>query len=336
MTTPVSDARVYSDFAGLDSLKRGAKANDPAAVRQVAKQLESVFARMMIKSMRDAVGTDPIFGSDESKMYQGMFDDQLSVDMTRGKGLGLADMLVRQLQHQGTAQHQGAVTSAGSATGHAASTTGSAPAPAAPAQAPAHNTHHTAATTHATPEERAQFVRQMWPQAQNAGAQLGVDPRNLIAQAALETNWGKSLPAGSAGSSSNNLFGIKAGRSWSGAATTANTVEYQAGKPKLVNASFRSYDSPHQSMQNYVDLIKGNARYAGALNTGNNTTAFANALQRGGYATDPNYARKISAVARTVSAAIAASPPEISTQSAWAQNLKFQTDLPIYDSSGRL
>src|SRR4029077_11649895 len=96
---PVSSpADVYTDFAGLTALKKDARSNDPDALRQVAKQYESLFARMMIKSMRDAVGKDPIFGSDEEQTYQEMYDDQLSIEMTKGHGLGLADMLVRQLQ----------------------------------------------------------------------------------------------------------------------------------------------------------------------------------------------------------------------------------------------
>src|SRR5580704_7272572 len=93
----------YTDFSGLQALKRSAAKNDPAAVRKVAQQFESMFTRMMLKSMRDAVGTDPIFGSDEEKTYQGMYDDQLALQLSKGRGLGLADMLVRQLQRLGAA-----------------------------------------------------------------------------------------------------------------------------------------------------------------------------------------------------------------------------------------
>ena len=82
-------------------MKRAAAQNDPAALRKVAQQFESMFTRMMLKSMRDASGKDPMFGSDQEEMYQGMADDQLAVQLSKGKGLGLADMLVRQLQKQG-------------------------------------------------------------------------------------------------------------------------------------------------------------------------------------------------------------------------------------------
>src|ERR1700761_2398634 len=96
-----TDAPVYTDLSGLSKLKRAAGTNDPKAIRAVAEQFESMFTRMMLKSMRDAVGPDPMFGSDQEQMYQGMFDDQLSLQMSKGRGLGLADMLVRQLQRMG-------------------------------------------------------------------------------------------------------------------------------------------------------------------------------------------------------------------------------------------
>ena len=112
---PVNNAALYGDFAGLEKLKSGAARNDPTAVRQVARQFESLFARMMIKSMRDAIGRDPIFGSDQAQTYQGMFDDQLSLELTKGKGLGLADMLVRQLQQAGATGPPAANTAASAA-----------------------------------------------------------------------------------------------------------------------------------------------------------------------------------------------------------------------------
>src|SRR5271169_3680186 len=108
-----TDAPAYTDLAGLSKLKRAAGTNDPAAIRTVAEQFESMFTRMMLKSMRDAVGPDPMFGSNQEQMYQGMADDQLSVQLSKGKGLGLADMLVRQLQKMGV---KGAGSAAGSST----------------------------------------------------------------------------------------------------------------------------------------------------------------------------------------------------------------------------
>src|SRR5579862_9874380 len=137
-----SAADTYTDFSGLQALKRAAAKNDPSALRKVAQQFESMFTRMMLKSMRDAVGTDPIFGSDQQKMYQGMYDDQLALQLSQGKGLGLADMLVRQLQR----------LSAAGAAGAAAAT-----APGSTAATPALPT--------ASAATQQSFIQGLWPQA---------------------------------------------------------------------------------------------------------------------------------------------------------------------------
>jgi flagellar protein FlgJ len=227
---------------------------------------------MMLKSMRDASMGDPMFGSDQGDMYQDMADDQLAVQLSEGRGLGLADMLIRQLSG-----------------GKPAAAT--APADAANAATP----------EPVSSEERDKFISGLMPHAEAAARELGVDPRNLIAQAALETGWGRSAPGGD----SHNLFGIKAGANWNGASVQANTQEFDAGVATRVDANFRAYGSPRESVEDYVRLIRDNPRYAGALNTGSDVQAFASALQRGGYATDPDYARKLAAVAAQVGQTIA-------------------------------
>jgi peptidoglycan hydrolase FlgJ len=288
-----SAADTYTDFSGLQALKRAAANNDPSAVRKVAQQFESMFTRMMLKSMRDAVGTDPIFGSDQEKMYQGMYDDQLALQLSKGRGLGLADMLVKQLQRLGAA---GASAAGSAAAGSSAPATGGAAGGnAAKASPPA-----------ASAATQQSFIQGLLPQAQQAGQQLGVAPSNLLAQAALETNWGRSLPHDSAGHSSNNLFGVKATGSWDGASVPAVTHEASAdGTAASVVAPFRSYADATRSFQDYVSLLRDNPRYAAALNTGGDARAFATGLQRGGYATDPDYARKVSAVANNISGYLA-------------------------------
>ena len=258
-----------NDFKQFAALRRGAQANDPATLREVAKQFESLFTKMMLKSMRDASMGDPMFGSDQGDMYQDMADDQLAVQMSEGRGLGLADMLIRQLSN-------GAVS----------------------------GTSAVKPTAEATPAEREQFISELLPHANEAARELGVDPRALIAQAALETGWGRSQPGGD----SHNLFGIKAGTHWNGASVQANTQEFDAGIATRDVASFRAYGSPRESVDDYVRLIRDNPRYAGAMNTGSDVQAFASALQRGGYATDPDYARKLAAVAAEVGQRIAANP----------------------------
>lgn len=297
---------VYTDFSGLASLKKSARNNDPAALRQVAKQYESLFTRMMIKSMRDAVGKDPIFGSDQEQSYQEMYDDQLSIELSKGKGLGLADVLVRQMQKLtgGSAETDAAKT--GNQNGAAGSAQTEAPQPPANSSLRYLKQYSTSGQGSAMPiDAQNTFISDIWPAAQEAGQQLGVDPKTLAAQAALETNWGTKVPRSSSGHSSNNLFGIKAGSQWSGKSVDSSTQEYENGSATTTNAQFRAYDSRSQSFQDYVSLLRGSPRYAAALNTGSNVQAFASALQQGGYATDPNYAKKISAIASSISLHIA-------------------------------
>jgi len=269
MTGP-SNINFFADFQGLASLKNDAKDKAPTALKEAARQFESLFTQMLLKSMRDAnksFGEDSLFGSDQGDMYQDMFDDQIAMQLSKGKGLGLADMLVRQLQ--------GGVQSAEKT---------SAPATSAPA-----------ADSHALTTSKEDFLRQLRPHAEQAARELGVDPNALLAQAALETGWGRSVP-------SNNLFGIKAGGDWSGATVSVPTLEFEEGIPVRKVERFRAYDSPADSFRDYAALIRDSSRYASARGAGDNVEAFATALQQGGYATDPHYARKIAAVASEVRA----------------------------------
>ncbi len=319
-----SAADTYTDFSGLQALKRSAAKDDPAAIRKVAQQFESMFTRMMLKSMRDAVGTDPIFGSDEEKTYQGMYDDQLALQLSKGRGLGLADMLVKQLQRTAAAGAASAGTATGAAPAGGATPagaltgpgTGGAPAkPALPA---------------ASAATQQKFIDGLLPQAKQAAQQLGVDPSNLIAQAALETNWGRNLPHDGSGQSSNNLFGIKATGSWDGPSVQARTSEVGTdGTTTTLAAPFRSYADATQSFQDYVSLLRSNPRYAAALNTGSDARAFATGLQRGGYATDPDYVRKVSAVANNISGYLALNLRGV-------MGLKSGADLPTTVSSSSL
>ena len=207
-----------------------------------------------------------------------MYDQQLALQMAHGKGLGLAEMLMQQL------------TRANAAHGTAA----------APAPASATSSTGAAGADKVSSAQQASFVRTLEPLAQSAGQSLGVAPDTLIAQAALETGWGRNMPTDSNGRSSSNLFGVKAGDSWRGAAVQANTTEYDQGKPSTTRAAFRSYGDAAQSVGDYVSLLQTSPRYAGALGAGSDVHAFANGLQRGGYATDPNYVNKLVATVATL------------------------------------
>jgi flagellar protein FlgJ len=222
--------------------------------------------------------------SEETKTYQDMYDQQLALQMAHGKGLGLADMLMQQLTRANAA--------------HASAAAPATPASAAvPAATPAGGA---AGTDKISSAQQASFVRSLEPLAQSAGQSLGVAPDTLIAQAALETGWGRNMPTDSNGRSSSNLFGVKAGESWSGAAVQASTTEYVQGTPATTRAAFRSYGDAAQSVGDYVSLLQTSPRYAGALGTGSDVHAFANGLQRGGYATDPDYVNKLVATVATL------------------------------------
>jgi flagellar protein FlgJ len=279
------NAALYADPAALGALKREAAAQTPEALRETAKQFESLFTSMLLKSMRESLPGDP-FGSDQQDFYQDMFDQQLATQLSKGKGLGLADVLVRQLMQGAGAEHAGAMPAAANGTAQSGSA---------------------GATSSWPPRDADDFVRTIRPAATAAAQELGVDADCIIAHAALETGWGRSVPTGADGQPSFNLFGIKAGGSWKGAVHESRTQEFIDNRMQQVDAGFRAYASPEQSMRDYVGLLKGSPRYAGALGTGSDVGAFARGLARGGYATDPDYVAKLTAVAARLK--IAASKP---------------------------
>ncbi|HEX4376034.1 MAG TPA: flagellar assembly peptidoglycan hydrolase FlgJ [Steroidobacteraceae bacterium] len=290
MSNPVGPT-YYADFSGLEGLKKDAKTDDQKAVRAVAQQFESLFTNMMLKSMRDAKIGSGMGDSQESDMYQDMYDQQIALKMSQGKGLGLADMLVAQLT-----RNRAAKAAAGAQSGAASSTSGSTPTGAsAITGAGGSASDASSAVSH---DDRISFVKRMEPYAQQAAAQLGVSPDAVIAQAALETGWGQHVPA-AGGASSSNLFGIKAGNSWSGGSVTALTTEVDQGSARTLPQAFRAYDGVQQGVNDYVSLLQS-SRYRSARNTGSDVAAFANGLARGGYATDPNYVQKLQATAAAV------------------------------------
>jgi len=268
-----SNINFFADFQGLAALKNDAKGQAPTALKEAARQFESLFTQMLLKSMREAnkgFGEDSLFGSDQGEMYQDMFDDQMAMQLSMGKGLGLADMLIKQLA--GTA---------------------AAPEASEPAKPQASGP---------IASSRDDFLRTLRPHAEQAARELGVDPNALLAQAALETGWGRSVPCNAQGECSFNLFGIKAGSQWSGATVNVPTLEFEDGVAVRKVERFRAYDSPADSFRDYAALIRDSSRYASARGAGDNVEAFATALQQGGYATDPHYAQKIAAVASEVRA----------------------------------
>jgi flagellar protein FlgJ len=156
-----------------------------------------------------------------------------------------------------------------------------------------------------TPEA---FVARIWPHAERAGRALGVDPRLLVAQSALETGWGRKIMRADTGASSHNVFGIKATGGWEGARATQATLEFRDGELRRERAQFRAYDDFGQSFDDYVALIGNSPRYREALAVAHDSRRYAEALERAGYATDPKYAEKLTAIASgpTLNRALAA------------------------------
>lgn len=312
MTAPVN---FYADFKGLAALKNAAGQQDPTALREAARQFESVFTQMMLKSMRDASLGESLMDNDQSKFYLEMFDNQLAVQLSKGRGLGLAEMMVKQLMQSGHGQAQPPTTDVKPIARvvpveSSEIVTRDAKRVTAPekeievTQSPSadHTRHASPVTRHEFPAQMTpdEFVRNMWSHAQAAGDELGVDPQTLIAHAALETGWGKSIPCNAQGACSYNLFGIKATGGWRGDSVNVSTLEFEDGIAVRKRENFRAYESPADSFRDYAKLLKNNPRYEAALGAGSNAEKFATALQQGGYATDPNYARKLAATASSV------------------------------------
>lgn len=301
-----------TDFTQYSSLRAAANADgrNPDVLREVAGQFEALFVQTLLKNMRDTSLGDPIFGqSNQHDMYLEMLDKQMAVEMTRERGFGLSDVLVRQLlgneastSNVGRDGTQGfptgprpnaAVPSAPEAGKIPAATSAARPTEAA--AVPAAEFPPTAAdeARWASPRE---FVEAIWPHAKESARRVGVEPRALVAQAALETGWGEHVMRDASGDSSYNLFGIKAGSDWQGATVTKPTLEYRDGVAYREQARFRAYDSIGAAFDDYVKFLSGRPRYEAALASGGDGERFAVSLQQAGYATDPLYARKIKRV----------------------------------------
>ncbi|WP_426269675.1 flagellar assembly peptidoglycan hydrolase FlgJ [Dyella kyungheensis] len=294
-----SSLNTWTDLSGFAALRQSAQSDAKAALPAVAKQFESIFTQMMLKSMRDASSGDGLFDSDAGNQWRDMFDQQLSVQLSQGgNGIGIAQMLVRQLGGALGGKSDGTTGDAnGSKTAGAAGLDDSWQKRLSDIAGSARQVGEKVLKL--MPADAEDFVRQLAPYAQKAAEKLGVSVRAVLAQAALETQWGQHMPAHSNGNTSNNLFGMKAGQSWGGEKVSVPTLEFEGGVAVHRRAQFRSYDNPGQSFDDYAQLIAENPRYARALNHGEDVVGFARGLVNGGYATDPSYAQKIVAIANS-------------------------------------
>ena len=294
------DSGLASDARSLDAL-RGAAARDPkAAVREAARQFESLFMHELLKSMRAATPTTGLLDNEATKLGTEMLDQQLSTKLTGLKG-GLADAIARQLERQmglGEAAASAATPNApGTSTpladaARAARATGAAPTTAA-AGSP---NRETAAAPKSAPRA---FVQQLQGAAREAEQRTGIPAVFMIAQAAHETGWGRRDIRLPNGAPSNNLFGIKAGPDWKGPVAEVTTTEFINGVARKVTARFRAYADAAESFADYARLMTRSPRYQSVLANARTPEGFAQGLQQAGYATDPQYANKLSRVIDT-------------------------------------
>jgi flagellar protein FlgJ len=327
MLSGPQNADVYTDFNGLAKLKGQARKESPEALKEVAKQFESIFLNNVLKSMREAKLADGAMDNDQSKFYNDMYDQQLAVHLSGSPGVGLADLIVKQLSPDKSKHEKqdiedylnrsGSVSRSGTVQAHAVNRHASGKADSS-ADDQAKVTPYTQNRDpldemtefpfntqfagplkdgHALPIQSAEeFVRRLHPLAVQAARELGVEPKVILAQAALESGWGRSVIKNSNGDNSFNLFNIKADKSWQGKQAQVATLEFDQGIAKKVNAGFRSYDSFEDSFRDYVDFIKSNPRYGDALKKAGNAEQYMHELQRAGYATDPRYADKVMSI----------------------------------------
>ena len=268
------------DARGLDSLRFQAKKDPELALKGASQQFEAVFLNTLLKSMRDATPQDGITDSEQTRAYTSMLDQQLAQTLS-GKGIGLSDVMMKQLQRNRMAS--GTIKPAALSTD---------PAAATPSQAPKGKAGSLRPEALRNGQE---FLDRMKTHAQEASQATGIPARFLLGQAALESGWGKREIRAADGSQSFNVFGVKAGRNWSGPTVNVMTTEYVDGVPRKVTQKFRAYESYAEAFKDYASLMRGSQRYAAVLKQ-TDSAGFAYGLQRAGYATDPQYGQKLTQI----------------------------------------
>lgn len=288
----VSDKLAF-DSKGLDALRHSAKDNSPESLKAAATQFEALFVGMLLKSMRQAGGQDGMFDNEQSRMYTTMLDQQLSQKMA-SRGIGLADAMVRQLSQQTmlqAVQAEDAPTLSNlSAVNQYLSQ-----------QKNGVRFDQTGwdgggVDTISSSRHVQEFTQKLSQHAEQASLSSGIPAKFMLGQAALESGWGRREIKAMDGSSSHNLFGIKAGPTWRGKSVDALTTEYVNGVAYQKIEKFRAYDNYAESFKDYAKLLTENPRYQEVLRSGGDAVQFANALQKAGYATDPAYAQKLTKV----------------------------------------
>ncbi|MBR9726755.1 flagellar assembly peptidoglycan hydrolase FlgJ [Shewanella intestini] len=364
----LSNSSQFLDIGGLDSLRVKAQKDEKGTLKEAAKQFEGIFIQMLMKSMRDANAafkSDSPLNSQTTEFFEKMRDQQMSVELSDKGMLGIADLMVQQLdpnssdvkpasmlRHDFDAKAQQsiehnhvlpmgpdddiaqvlptdavAVSHDMNMQPHSASpvmtqhgrddishllagkSTQQNSGNVLPMQHPIHNVNHVDKRQSGfdTPQD---FITTLYPHAQKAAKSLGTTPEVLIAQSALETGWGQKVIKDDKGELSNNLFNIKADNRWAGDKTSVNTLEYEQGKAVKQQSDFRVYDSIEQSFNDFVNFIGNSDRYQNAKKVAAQPEQFIHALQKAGYATDPQYANKVIKVMQSVTQSVKSIMPK--------------------------
>ena len=271
------------DANALRALQSSAGSNPKAAIAETAKQFESLFMQELLKSMRSATLASGMMENSGTQMGTELLDTQFAQKLT-GRAGGLGELIARQLQRQIGAVTVGAEArpAAAAAPGRAAGAAGSQAWNRLPGAGAAQD-----------------FVARHNDAAEAAERETGIPAAFILSQAAHESGWGRREIRNADGTSSHNVFGIKAGRGWTGRVAEVMTTEYVDGQPRKVMAKFRAYASPEEAFRDYAKLIKESPRYAKVVEQGGTAQGFAVNLQRAGYATDPAYADKLGRVINT-------------------------------------
>ena len=320
------DQRLALDVQSVDALRYTVRNSPDEGLKQVSRQFEALFMNMVLKSMREATPSSGLLENRDEKVYLSMLDQQLAQNLS-GRGVGLAEAMLAQLSRSagsgGESESGVEGMSLAPRPGFPLTPQSGIPLGSAPSSfAPASTASSSAAPSSSVPARQAaapvdlsiyqrnserpaaaaavaslqgnvdSFVQRMGGSAQVASAASGVPAPLILAQAALESGWGKREIRADDGTRSFNLFGIKADKGWKGATVETTTTEYIDGEPQKVRAKFRAYASYEEAFTDYARFITRNPRYANVLATADPAQA-AHGLQRAGYATDPKYAEKL-------------------------------------------
>ncbi|SFC24899.1 flagellar assembly peptidoglycan hydrolase FlgJ [Pseudoalteromonas denitrificans] len=324
----------YFDLNSLNDLRHDATSsdgNDRAALKKAAQHFEGIFMNMLMQSMRkanEAFKSDSPMNSSATQFYEGMFDQQLTSELSQNGSLGLADMIVQQLSPDYQTYKPASILRNDANISNNIK------------QEPSISTGFVLQKPHTEKLEEKEsfpqwitdrfkqqqaefmtskskeptqvksespvkfessedFISSIWQFAKKAAEKIDLNPAVMIAQAALETGWGKHIINQKSGSSSNNLFNIKADKSWQGDSVNKSTLEFENGVAVKKSAAFRAYESIEDSFNDFTDFLKSGTRYKEVLTKSSDPEQFLHSLQKAGYATDPNYANKIISILKS-------------------------------------